>query len=260
MVDIFISNGYLVIKSSENELFLVIDPETGIVRDIRVRYSNFSYGSWCFSDQQTEWATDLGENILDYGQNIMNIITNGNGTIDLSQLASNTKTGIIGLVSSAITSLESSAMFLANSSTFMFTPLMGFNMVGLAVANAAITSTIKESSGEIRKFVADHQAYIPGDIGRFIVLAAGVYGITATGPIAVVALSFVGTLWVEGELILDIRDHYLPREDWKYISYHRSWLDEYEVRTYIGDDNCIHYIEIPKNPDGTFRMEDAIYI
>jgi len=64
MVDIFISNGYLVIKSMDNRLFLVIDPETGIVRDVMVTNSTFSYSSWCYSDQQTEWASDLGNDLL----------------------------------------------------------------------------------------------------------------------------------------------------------------------------------------------------
>jgi len=260
-VDIFMSNGYMVIKSLENNLFLVFDPETGILRDVMVINSTFSYSTWCYSDQQTEWAFDLGESILANGTAIMAIMGNMNGTIDFGQISTNTKNGLIGFLSSAMVSLEGATMFLdSDSSIFMLTPLMGLNVVGLAVANAAIASTINEHADEIEQFVVDHQAYIPGDVGRFIILTAGIYGITATGPIAVVAISFVGTIWAEGELILNIRDHYLPKEYWKYISYHHSWLDGYEVRTYIGEDNCIHYIEIPKNPDGTLRMEDAVYI
>jgi len=64
MVDIFMSNGYLVIKSQDNTLFLVFDPVTGIVRDVMVTNSTFSYSSWCYSDQQTEWASDLGNDLL----------------------------------------------------------------------------------------------------------------------------------------------------------------------------------------------------
>lgn len=64
MVDMFVSNGYLVIKSEDNRLFLLLDLETGIVRDVMVTNSTFSYGSWCYSDQQAEWAGDLGNDLL----------------------------------------------------------------------------------------------------------------------------------------------------------------------------------------------------
>lgn len=102
---------------------------------------------------------------MDYGQTIHNILTNVGGIIDLSQLVINTKTGLIGLINSAITSLESATMFLASgSSTFMFTPLMGFNMIGLSVANSAIASTINEHSNEIEQYVTEHQEYIKQDL------------------------------------------------------------------------------------------------
>ncbi|NYB51598.1 MAG: hypothetical protein HVN35_03395 [Methanobacteriaceae archaeon] len=63
MPNTFMSNGYIVIKSVDNHLFLVIDPVTGIVRDVMVTNPTFSYGSWCYSDQQTEWASELAEKL-----------------------------------------------------------------------------------------------------------------------------------------------------------------------------------------------------
>ena len=63
MVDMFMSNGYLVMKSGDNSLFLVFDPETGILRDIMLSNSTFS-GSSCYSDQQAEWASELGDDLL----------------------------------------------------------------------------------------------------------------------------------------------------------------------------------------------------
>jgi hypothetical protein len=69
MVDLFMSNGYFVMKSADNSLFLVLDPETGILRDVMVLNSSLS-GSWCYSDQQAEWAHDLGEKLLNSIENI----------------------------------------------------------------------------------------------------------------------------------------------------------------------------------------------
>jgi len=63
MVDMFMSNGYLVMKSANNTLFLVFDPETGILMDIMLLNSTFS-GSSCYSDQQAEWVFDQGEQLL----------------------------------------------------------------------------------------------------------------------------------------------------------------------------------------------------
>jgi len=62
-VDMFWSNGYLVMKSAEDGLFLVLDPETGVVRDIMQNGLQFFNSAYCFSDQQTEWAGDLAEKL-----------------------------------------------------------------------------------------------------------------------------------------------------------------------------------------------------
>jgi hypothetical protein len=63
MVDVFISNGYQVMMSSIEDLYLVLDLESGIVRDVMITYMPMS-GAYCFSDLQTEWASELCEDLL----------------------------------------------------------------------------------------------------------------------------------------------------------------------------------------------------
>ncbi len=70
MPSMFTSNGYLVMISTDNNLFLIFDPETGILRDIMLLNSTVS-GAGCFSDMQTEWIYDLGEKILFNPMNIL---------------------------------------------------------------------------------------------------------------------------------------------------------------------------------------------
>ncbi|MCK9150564.1 hypothetical protein [Methanobacterium alcaliphilum] len=63
-VDMFWSNGYLVLKSAENDKFLVMDPETGILRDVMLSEIEYFSGGYCFSDQQTEWCLDMINDLL----------------------------------------------------------------------------------------------------------------------------------------------------------------------------------------------------
>ncbi|MDG3547707.1 hypothetical protein [Methanobacterium formicicum] len=63
MPGIFLSNGYLVFKSSVNDMFLIFDPTTGILRDVMYLNGTFS-GAGCFSDLQTEWIYKDGIDIL----------------------------------------------------------------------------------------------------------------------------------------------------------------------------------------------------
>jgi len=69
LVDMLMSNGYLVMKSEDNTLFLVFDPETGILRDVMIVYIPIS-GAYCFSDLQTEWIVDQAEEVLNKGMNL----------------------------------------------------------------------------------------------------------------------------------------------------------------------------------------------
>lgn len=89
----------LVNGSSE---FILVDPETGIVRDIF--YGTYC-GGYCFPNQQTEWASDLGEALWANNTTITDILINCEGSIDLSQIPNNIKEGFIGFISSAMISL-----------------------------------------------------------------------------------------------------------------------------------------------------------
>lgn len=132
-------------------------------------------------------------------------------------------------------------------------------MAAYAATTAYINSKLNNITNNIKEFIIEHQTYIPGDVLEGIGVVWGVKGLTVVGGSiigAVVTLGF--TIIGEGELILSVRDHYLPEEQWKYIAYHPPIF--YEVRAYLGEDHCIHYVEIPKNPDGSLRWEDARYI
>ena len=48
---------------NDNQRLFIIDPETGIVQDVMITYITMS-GAYCFSDLQTEWASELGEYLL----------------------------------------------------------------------------------------------------------------------------------------------------------------------------------------------------
>ncbi len=74
-------------------------------------------GTRCYGDQQTEWATDLGESMLGYGQIIQDVL-NGIGTIDFSELTNNTKNGLIGLLNSAMISLGTGSLFFVDNIPF----------------------------------------------------------------------------------------------------------------------------------------------
>jgi hypothetical protein len=75
MVDMFMSNDYLVIMSSIENLYLVVDLETGIVRDVMITYMPMS-GAYCFSDLQTEWTSELGEDLLSAISNLNSNLLN----------------------------------------------------------------------------------------------------------------------------------------------------------------------------------------
>ena len=57
----FIQNGYLI-ESFNNTDFIIIDLETGIVRDILLNSTIF--GAYCYYDLQTDLAVDLGRRLI----------------------------------------------------------------------------------------------------------------------------------------------------------------------------------------------------
>ncbi|MGB9845736.1 MAG: hypothetical protein ACPLF9_08275 [Methanothermobacter tenebrarum] len=155
---------------------------------------------------------------------------------------------ILGFVTSMYLSILNPLFRLCRAS------LIGLNMAAYATTMAY--TGLLNITDDIKEFILEHQTYILEDVFHGILDIATVAGVTAVmGP-----LGFISVIVAEGDLILRIRTHYLPQEYWKYISIHRSWAYGYELRSYVGEDHCIHYIEIPKNPDGSLRWEDAAYI
>ena len=47
-------------------------------------------------------------------------------------------------------------------------------------------------------------------------------------------------MWAIGNMVVSIRNKYLPRKYWKYVAYHPPTK---RVKAYIGKDHCIHYVE-----------------
>lgn len=63
-MEIFTQNGYTIMKLMDHDdLIMVIDPETGFIRDINT--VNGFCGAYCFHDQITESSHELGENFLE---------------------------------------------------------------------------------------------------------------------------------------------------------------------------------------------------
>ncbi|MEN4018336.1 MAG: hypothetical protein PQ975_04900, partial [Methanobacterium sp.] len=57
------SNGYVILKAvGRDDLIFVIDPETGVVRDMNT--ANGFCGSYCYYDLQTELALSLGNSLV----------------------------------------------------------------------------------------------------------------------------------------------------------------------------------------------------
>ena len=209
-------------------------------------------GAYCYYHQQTEWARELGQAII---SEKLDSLLDGNGTVNLEGLDDSIKKAYIGLVISMYIALEGPMAFV----DILNYALVGQGLIGLNMAAYATTiayTSLQNITDDIKKFIIEHQTYIPKDI---IDILLTVFGYVSKGGAGAILGSIGFCMWF-GDKILSFRDYYLPKEYWKYISYHRSWYDGYELRCYVGEDHCIHYIEIPKNPDGSLRWDEAVYI
>ncbi|BDZ72111.1 right-handed parallel beta-helix repeat-containing protein [Methanobacterium petrolearium] len=259
---IFENDGYTIIKrAGDNSMFLIIDPVTGIVRDCASPLD--ICGNFCYNDPQTELAYDWGESLWAHNTTIKDILENNNGTIDFSGMADNVKEGLTGFMSSAMMSLESAAMFLVNNpSILLLNPIIGTNMVGLIATNIFLAKTISENSGNIFQFVSTHQDTLPGDIAYTTttgISAYGIYGLIFSG--SVVAGPFgasIGFMVGSGSLLLSLRTNYFPLDYWQYFNVHRSWVQGYEHRCFVGSDNHVYHVETPRNPDGSLRENESV--
>jgi hypothetical protein len=143
LINMYQSSGYIVITPVNGFCeFLLVDPETGIVRDIC--YGSYC-GAYCYYNLQTELASDLGETLWANNSTIKDILLNGEGSIDLSQMPGNIKEGLVGFMNSAMISLQWANMFIMdNIPSNLLSTLAGLNMIGLAVNNAFISNKIEE--------------------------------------------------------------------------------------------------------------------
>lgn len=112
-VEVFESNGYTFIRvMGDNNNILVIDPETGIVRDGSMgKYfdGEFTSGSYCYGDQQTELGYVFGQNLIDN----RDMLNNTNGTCTGSgqnEEEDDAQDEVLGIVGSALISIGVAAL------------------------------------------------------------------------------------------------------------------------------------------------------
>lgn len=85
----------LICEVGSNDKVLVFDNSTGLLHDQII--TNFS-GAYCYSNQQTEWAWDFGQALLDAKDDILDFILN-NSFMDW---ANNDILGIVGSISMSV--------------------------------------------------------------------------------------------------------------------------------------------------------------
>ncbi len=85
----------LIREVGSNDKILVFDSSTGLICDQII--TNFS-GAYCYSDQQTEWGCDFGQNMLNAKEDIWNFIFNNSFMDGLN----NEVLGIAGSVSMSV--------------------------------------------------------------------------------------------------------------------------------------------------------------
>lgn len=63
----------LILEAGSNERVLVFDSNTGLLHDQMLEF----YGAFCYSNQQTDWAYDLGRELLDNFDSIWGYLFGG---------------------------------------------------------------------------------------------------------------------------------------------------------------------------------------
>lgn len=257
-LEMFESNGYIIIRQlGNNTKVLVIDPETGMLMDIM--NGENACGSYCYKSQQTEWACDLTESIWTNGQTILDILINGNGMIDFSQLAGNIQSGLTGLLISAMASIEASAILMDNNiQIYSLIPLLGNNVMGLCLSNAYLASEIVKND-EFRFYISERKIYIPEDTIKAGGVVSGVYGLITLAGSYIVG-PFALAVYSINEFELSIRNHWLPQEYWQYL---RVNPPRWSAKTFAAKNkrtNYIDYFEVPRKPNGDLDWANTIYI
>jgi len=110
-LEIFESNGYTIIRAiGDNQRILIIDPLTGIVMD-GMFLNEIISGTRCFGDQQTEWAHDYGNSLLDNKDAIKRAMETGEDVCtDYGQGSDEWKDEALGLAGSALISIGVAAL------------------------------------------------------------------------------------------------------------------------------------------------------
>ncbi|MBI5460142.1 right-handed parallel beta-helix repeat-containing protein [Methanobacterium sp.] len=138
-LEIIESNGYIIIKAlGDNQKILIMNPETGLVMDVMMPSNETFSGSFCYSNLQTEWATDLAECILNigqtgFGQIILDVLNGGTVSI-FNQFNTNVQNGLTGFINSAIISLT--PIGIVNYGASVLNQFLGVEMVALTMVNA----------------------------------------------------------------------------------------------------------------------------
>jgi hypothetical protein len=146
--------------SSIEDLYLVLDLETGIVRDVMITYITMS-GAYCFSDLQTEWASDLGEDLLNNQSGLFDSI--GDLSVYLGAIVGTTVTATLeGL------SLTGMAMFGIASAfilgPFVFLEAMNPHMIEQAEREGNFNTATWYKQNFLDRWI---------DIGYFILFQSG---------------------------------------------------------------------------------------
>ena len=94
----------LIREVGSNDKILVFDSSTGLICDQII--TNFS-GAYCYSDQQTEWGCDFGQNMLNAKNDIWNFVFN-NSFMDWAN------NDVLGVAGSVALTLGVSAVLVSN--------------------------------------------------------------------------------------------------------------------------------------------------
>jgi len=160
MVDVFISNGYQVMMSSIEDLYLVLDLETGIVRDVMITYITMS-GAYCFSDLQTEWASDLGEDLLNNQSGLFDSI--GDLSVYLGAIVGTTATATLeGLSLTGMSMFGIASVFILGP--FVFLEVMNPHMIEQAEREGNFNTANWYKQNFLDRWI---------DIGYFILFQSG---------------------------------------------------------------------------------------
>lgn len=141
-LEIIFEDDFIIIRErNNNKQLLVLDFKTGIVMDVlQIGY----FGSYCYTNQQTEWALELAQYFIDKLESItvfmVGYINNITGDIkeDIFDWVNKTCDAIVEYVDTTLDSIDNEVLGIISS--FAFTASIGLflvsNPIGWATAGA----------------------------------------------------------------------------------------------------------------------------